>query len=135
MININRNLKNQKGISLVEIVIATAILVLVGVISLNFIFTTIEARKTSVKRLDALSIATSYMEEIKSEYRKEGIVPQLPSEVDRNNLRYSITTSEKSFNNNELVEIIVTVLSPGMEPITVITVLRRWKYDDKYFKN
>lgn len=58
--------KNQKGYSLAEVIVAVAVLGLLSALFSEIVFTALKARDSSRERLEALSVATSAIDEIKS---------------------------------------------------------------------
>ncbi len=59
-------LNNKKGYSLVEVIVAIAILGILSAMFAQVSFTSIEARNNSRERMEAVAIATSAIDEIKS---------------------------------------------------------------------
>ncbi|HOJ11276.1 MAG TPA: type II secretion system protein [Clostridiales bacterium] len=57
---------NKKGFSIVEVLIAVAIMVVITGIFLNLLFTGYKARNTSRERLQMLAYSTSIVDEIKA---------------------------------------------------------------------
>ena len=61
-----RIMKNRKGFTLAELIIAVAIMGLLGALFSEIVYSAIKARDSSRERLAALAIATSALDEIKS---------------------------------------------------------------------
>ncbi|SET00779.1 type IV pilus modification PilV family protein [Anaerobranca gottschalkii] len=132
--------KNQKGISLVEVMVATGILLLAMIFISNVIISGIKSAKLNKERLEMVSVTTSVIEEIKGNkniwQEREGKLggwlksqgwnegeEQFTKDIDIDNTKYKITLEVKEIKEG-LLQIKVTTESSGLTPMVIITKTR-----------
>jgi type II secretory pathway pseudopilin PulG len=136
--------KNQKGISLVEVMVATGILLLAMIFISNVIISGSRSAKLNKERLEMVSVTTSVIEEIKgkkSDWQKhQGKLggwlkepergwdwnedkEQFAKDIDIDNTKYKITLEVKEIKEG-LLQITVTTESSGLTPMVIITKIR-----------
>ncbi|MFP4698266.1 MAG: prepilin-type N-terminal cleavage/methylation domain-containing protein [Eubacteriales bacterium] len=65
--------KDKRGLTLVEVVVAIGILSIIGLVVANMLTTGMKTRNLSRERLQALSVGTSYIDEIKANVSKKTV--------------------------------------------------------------
>ncbi len=136
------DLKNNKGLTLIEVLVAMAILTIFVVVAFQTLFTAIKARDISRERLQAIELSSSEMDEIKScrssWKNANGLEAWLTSNgyiktgnvfnkvvKDSNNINYSTNVSiNKNTDVDGLLEISITASSPNASRINIITRIR-----------
>jgi prepilin-type N-terminal cleavage/methylation domain-containing protein len=107
--------KSQKGLSLIETVVAVAILGIITIAFLSALATTSTARATNDERTSAKILAESIIENIKTDNYSLEYTPVIPPEFPG----YTANVTTTSERNGNIQKIIVTVTHQGHEVLTL----------------
>jgi prepilin-type N-terminal cleavage/methylation domain-containing protein len=136
------NFRNSKGLTLIEVLVAMAILTVIIAVTFDSLFTVIKARDISRERLQAMELSSSIMEEIKAYHsswkNSSGLETWLTGngyakagnvfskvETDSNHIDYNIRVRiNKNTGINGLFDISITAESPNASGINLITRIR-----------
>ncbi|SHJ71513.1 prepilin-type N-terminal cleavage/methylation domain-containing protein [Anaerobranca californiensis DSM 14826] len=135
------NWENQKGLSLVEVMVSIGILLLAVTFFSNVIISGIKTANLNKGRLELISITSSVVEEIKGNkvhWKSEGLEKWLKGQgwidegngqytksLTKDNKEYHITITLEEIIDDGLLQITVITDSDGLTPMEIITRIRR----------
>jgi type II secretory pathway pseudopilin PulG len=104
-------MKNEKGISLLETIVAVVILSIISVAFLSALATTSTARATNDERTSAKILAETIMENIKTENyaASYSLTDVLPQEISDKFPGYTPTVSATNQRNGNIQTIVITI--------------------------
>lgn len=108
-------IKSEKGFSLLETIVALALLGIISVSFLSGLATTSSARTTADERAGAKILAESYMEEI----RKAEYAPSYNLTIPDEYAGYSVDLTVENERNNDIQRLTVTVRHHGHDVLTL----------------
>jgi prepilin-type N-terminal cleavage/methylation domain-containing protein len=108
-------MKSEKGISLLETLVAVAILGIISVAFLSALATTSTARATNEERTSAKILAESIIENIKTENFSASYEPAIPPEFPG----YTASVTTASERNGNIQKITVTISHQSHQVLTL----------------
>ncbi len=129
------NLKNRRGMTLIELILAIFFISLIAVLISQTVFSGLQGRQMGQERLDSLALATSYLEDLKSMDAAErsgylsingfaGSGPLYQGNREIGTISYPVEIRIGTHTGTGLTEITLTVRPPDSTDLTLSVLTR-----------